>query len=442
MSLSLHPECISQLEKSLAENLRHVKVNNEISVNISSILPLWENEVLPKKGMLYQQLQKYIGEVPLFNFVFETLSKELAESGKYSPESSEKLLSELPNYTDVEVLAVRLVKEFESLPWQYVVSFELPDSVGKQFRATAIPSFISSLRVIAPDDTYDSLYPLQSGSKERDGMFAETLFLLKSRAPTSWNNETAYIQIDTEGFIGRYIKTAPIEHVLGTLKSFMGLSLATRLMKIDERQTTQPFSLPPKSHLIVHRKKGDKWEICSRHELPADLSATLNALEIDNLDGEITSEHVTSWIQGRLPKIAIAFNNPGKAKRILLAAQWLLDSYVGANELLSFVQTTVAMEIMLGEESKSDVVGIGELLRNRCAYLIGNSHSQRKEILADFGRIYNVRSKIVHSGKNRLSNDERRLFRKLQLMCRRVISEELKLIEQDKGKGATLSRGQ
>jgi hypothetical protein len=112
----------------------------------------------------------------------------------------------------------------------------------------------------------------------------------------------------------------------------------------------------------------------------------------------------------------------------------LLDSCAGKNELLSFVQTAVALEILLGEEVKSDILGIGELLGNRCAYLIGKTHSQRKGILDDFKKSYDVRSRIVHRGKSRLALDERALFSKLQWMCKRVITEEIRLIVEDETK--------
>jgi len=76
-------------------------------------------------------------------------------------------------------------------------------------------------------------------------------------------------------------------------------------------------------------------------------------------------------------------------------------------------------------------MGLGELLRNRCAYLIGKSHKQRKQLLDDFKEIYDVRSKIVHRGKSRLNLHERSLFSKLQWMCRRVIQEEIELLKED-----------
>ena len=91
----------------------------------------------------------------------------------------------------------------------------------------------------------------------------------------------------------------------------------------------------------------------------------------------------------------------------------------------------IVLEILLGEEDRSDEIGLGELLRNRCAYLIGKTHKQRSEILRDFNRIYAVRSLIVHRGKSRLTPDERSLFHKLRWMCRRVIEEELTLLKAD-----------
>jgi hypothetical protein len=117
-----------------------------------------------------------------------------------------------------------------------------------------------------------------------------------------------------------------------------------------------------------------------------------------------------------------------EAEKLRLAGKWLFDSYCGNNELLSFIQTTVSLEILLGEKSVSDLMGLGELLRNRCAYLIGNTHSQREEILDDFKKIYDIRSKIVHRGKSQLSRHERGLFHKLQWMTNRVIQEEIELI--------------
>jgi len=390
------------------------------------------DEILPKTGGLRDKLNTYIGELPLFDFIFETLSRDLYENGTYNSERKGVPLNEFPDFGDLQAVANQLVNDFESLPWSYQMSFELPGGIGGQIRDVVANHELSeNIRIVSPDQTYDSTYPLRSGIKNRD----EKLFrgsLLTSLQPKQWNRETAYIHTDLEGFVGHYGKTIPMEDGLSNLKAFMGLSLAVRLLKAGTRPLTSLLGVTPKSHLVVHRKTDDHWQIWSTYDLPSDLSETLAGFEIDDFEGRLDASKLRPWIQSRLPIISIAFQNPGKAEQVLLAAQWLLDSYVGKNELLSFVQSTVAMEILLGEEAKSDVIGIEELLRNRCAYLIGKSRSAREGILRDFNKIYEVRSKIVHRGKSRLNSEEKILFQKLQWMCRRVISEELDLIAKDK----------
>ena len=48
-----------------------------------------------------------------------------------------------------------------------------------------------------------------------------------------------------------------------------------------------------------------------------------------------------------------------------------------------------------------------------------------------FKDIYDIRSRIVHRGKSRLTYRERVLFDTLRLMCRRVIQKEIELIAEN-----------
>lgn len=89
------------------------------------------------------------------------------------------------------------------------------------------------------------------------------------------------------------------------------------------------------------------------------------------------------------------------------------------------------MEILLGDKAVSDLMGLGELLRSRCAYLISDTREEREMLLRDFGNIYKVRSNIVHAGKKRLNSEERRLFATLQWICRRVIHKETEMLQKE-----------
>lgn len=453
MALDLHKDCIARLIESAAENLEKVQVNNKVFLNFDSILNLvGSDEILPKIGTVRNTLNKFIKEeLPLFYFLYESIGRDIYENGTYDSEAKESFLKELLSYDDLKAKAKQLIEEFNTLPWNYLISYELNANIGKQFRQSIGDHNLSQNTALAcPSSTYDQIYPLQSGIKQRDKEFFSDprsdlglrgLAYLPtdvSKPLNKWNQTTAYLQVKTEGFIGQYVKTNPVEEAIATLKSFFGLSLAVRLMKVKE----VPLGLAGlswarpqlESRIIVHRMIEDKWQVWTTYALPMDLSETLNKLAIDDLDGSLDTSQIGNWINQRILLISSAFENERKSERLLLAGQWLLDSYIGKNELLSFVQTTVAMEILLGDKSKSDIIGIGELLRNRCAYLIGKSHSQRASILEDFDKIYTVRSDIVHKGKSRLNSEEKRLFNKLQWMCRRVIEEELNLLVEDKKK--------
>lgn len=134
------------------------------------------------------------------------------------------------------------------------------------------------------------------------------------------------------------------------------------------------------------------------------------------------------YVKWCLEQIGMVFKAGAKGDRIRRAGRWLWDSYQGSNELLSFVQAMVAIEILLGDKEVSDLTGVTELLSNRCAYLLGSSQTERQEILETFRTIYRVRSQIVHSGKSRLSGKEQHLFFELRGLCRRVIKREMELL--------------
>jgi hypothetical protein len=68
-------------------------------------------------------------------------------------------------------------------------------------------------------------------------------------------------------------------------------------------------------------------------------------------------------------------------------------------------------------------------MRNRYAYLIGESQEERTQLLDAFNKIYSVHSKIV-PGNHRLTLAERSLFFRLRWVCRRVLIK-LNLLEAD-----------
>lgn len=95
--------------------------------------------------------------------------------------------------------------------------------------------------------------------------------------------------------------------------------------------------------------------------------------------------------------------------------------------MLAFIKATICLEILLGDKKLTDIVGLGKLMSNRCADLISTSQKERNEVLNDFDKIYATRSRIVHSGKDRLTNTEREDLFTLRWLCSRVLSKEIDL---------------
>lgn len=430
MSLGLHDKCKQQLSEKIAEQLANINVQNRKFLDRKSSIYLFLAEsVLPRTGKLKGRLEQYISETPIFDFVYETLSKELYEKQEFDSDTPLIKLIEIDDYKNSKEVAQRLVSDFESLPWEYTLFIKLPNGLGKFFSEHIKERSLSdSVKIITPNDDFAKKFPLQSGIEARDQSLAGGLGLFVLGKPQEWDPESGYLQVNVSGFIGRYGDTAPLEVASSLFKAFCGLAIALRLLTVSYKYRPTPS----KEKFFIHRKVGERWEIERKHELEVATSDTYLDLVLHDLEGRLeTDAKKVAWVRRILGLISCVFSNESKSRKLLLGSQWLFDSYCGKNELLSFVQTAVVLEILLGEKAVSDIMGLGELLRNRCAYLIGESHKQRQEILKEFKDIYDVRSGIVHQGKSRLNLHERSLFSKLQWMCRRVIQEEVDLLKED-----------
>jgi hypothetical protein len=154
--------------------------------------------------------------------------------------------------------------------------------------------------------------------------------------------------------------------------------------------------------------------------LPVDESSIVGALEANVSD----DEQGLKVLKRQWQSIGAAFRRD--EKKVLTAGRWLLSSYTGSDQLLQFIQATIAIESLLGDEQISREVGIQKLLANRVAYLIGRNTSDRVSLINEFGEIYKVRSKLVHEGSSGIGKNVGALVR-LRQICGEVIKKELEL---------------
>ena len=438
MPLNLHADCKSRLLKVLTEALPTIQVKHGMFIDrLSAVRLVSGDSVLPQKGKLHDQLIDYIDEFPLTDFVLETLRIELWELDRFASDSLKAKLSTIEGYYDSSLIAMRLIESFDSLPWRYRFTFALPEQLSGllPLDVNEVP-LSSTVRLIRATDGFAQEFPLVAEHKRRQqrmkGDTGGLLSALLFDEPPTWNVETPYLQVLTEGFVGQYGRTSTILKAERLLRAFCGLGIAVRLFA---HQHKFPQGVGKSCFFYVHRQMADgTWSPEDRLDVNDATDRGFVGLEMHTLDGTLTNdEDKVKWAMYRLRDIAAAFSAEKNADSIMLASQWLFDSHAGRDELLSFIQAMVVLEILLGDKKASDEIGIGELIRNRCAYLIGDSHEERTRLLDDFNKIYRVRSQIVHSGKHKLTLEERLLFSRLRWMCRRVINKELQLLKADPG---------
>lgn len=423
MSIDINPNCRQRLQELIATALPNILVNNGSSLDyLSSVAHLWDIDST-LSSEVRQAATEYVTERPLLDFVRCRLSTKVSKECQYDSDKPPVKLSEVGEVGDLSELAAKILDEFCSLPWSYSVTVSLPEPLGARLRELAggdIP-FSDSYKLISPTEESLEEYPLPPTSI---GGFYET---------TKWT-DTVCVRGFCSGFIDDWSETVPLESSLFQLKAFAGVGLALRLFDFQRRYGNMFQS----KFAVVHLHSPDGWITQDSHSLDDDLAAGLESLVIGALDG-VKGDQLVAFYKYTLLQMKGVFgysDSQDSIDRIQLAGQWLFDSYCSKNDLLSFVQAMVSLEILLGDKRTSDLMGLGELLRNRCAYLVGKTHSQRQEILAEFKDIYEIRSDIVHSGKNKLSREERRLKSQLLWYCGRAIQEELELLVSDRRKKA------
>lgn len=424
MALGLHSDCKSKIRATLECALSSLKVERGALLTGRSGSKLWElDHILPTQGALRNQLSSYISESPAYDFFGSILGHEIGISQRYDPGKQEVPLNEVEGYEDLSATADRLVDLFDSLPWNYVATFRLPQGFSEVFRAIGTRRELGPrVSVAFPDD--DSFRDYEPPAME---VSSSSLLNLNFEASQGWKEDHAYLQVGMIGFVDRFSPTTPMIEALALLRSLCGLGLALRLWKI--RRSYRPA--PPKASYYVHKREGDRWLYQYKDDLPTTVGSGVEDLVFDDLEGYVKAESMSNYLEICARKISVAFSAGERSQRILLAAQWHFDGYADSDELLSFVRAAVVAEILLGDKAASDSVGLTELLANRCAYLISRSHKEREQILTEFKTIYNIRSKIVHQGKARFNSEERRLLSRLRWMCMRMIQEECSLLERD-----------
>ncbi len=425
MSLGIHQNCKAQMHSALKHCLQSIQVDYKTFLVTESTFPLLEHEnLLRLPGDKMKMLVEIIDDYPFYSFVYQRLSKKLYYN-KYNSESIGENLSAIEGFEDIDSVATTLVEEFDSLPWEYTLTIPLQSQISDAL----LPVFENNLKMcddfhlVIKDDKYEIIYP-SNDTRDDNYLPAGIRMLAENRASLASKKNAVCFQKTIKGFIGMYGNTNTVEIALESLKSFCGLAIALDLLKINNRHNSSIDN----TTCFVNLQSAGKWVFEKKFEIERSFSEPFMSLELNITDNCTSASDIKKFFLTKLFRISIVLQDDKTSSRILRACQWLFDGNSGSNELLRFVQLTVVLEILFGDKAISDNIGLGNLLGNRCSYLIGKTHKQREKILEDFKKIYEIRSKVVHSGKTRFQFNERNLFYTLNSICKKSIEEETVMV--------------
>lgn len=422
MPVELHPGLAKRLRELTAAVLPAFGVVNGAFLDFDTLPDLTAFDAALPDGHspLRQQLSQFISESPMRTLLISELSDALGKR-EFSLDAPRVPLTSVEPFIDVDVASNRLIQGLESLPHTYRVLFSLNHPVAELFRPLLGEGGDLSL------SSYLRLVTTQSGGAYEIKPLAPMPVGLFS-APQGVSVGPVYLEIHVRGYVPKVMVTRPLEHASFLARSFLGLCIAQRLIR---RTPTVENSTTPRRFAQVYLDGDPPFPFYRAYEFPLEVGVALDGITLDVMLPKYSVAQQQQYARNELRDIGRILSAGHDADRLLRAAQWLFDSYTGSSALLHFIQATTALEILLGEKEQSDLIGLGALIGNRCAFLIGRSRKQREEILADFKRIYDTRSRIVHRGHSFLSAKEENDLWHLRWMCSRVIQEECRLLLAD-----------
>lgn len=355
---------------------------------------------------LDKMLTSFLGEQHVTVFIrSEIESSLLAEQSKWRRPTS---FSELFTPTQAQELSRHLIKLLGTLPWDYSFTIQMP-GLG--------PNALSRVdgRIDLSSCTQLITGAALRGHTEHRVAAAD----LMHDTPAELFDRRVYAQIKVAGYVSRDLQSDSFLRATEQLYSLVGLFLA---FNVVDAKNAWLYGTSGVTRISTVRSGGDQVLLHFTSDLDVHYQGFFNELGYsEEFLGKIDSDDRLSII---LERIRSALSN-GAASRLQSAARWFLDSHTGNNAQVKFVQVVIAFEILLGDEKMSKDTGIGTLMANRCAYMIGNDARDRETIINDMQMGYRIRSRIVHAGASILTHDEKLTFSRMQELCALVITHEV-----------------
>ncbi|MGH6802534.1 MAG: hypothetical protein ACREC3_04115, partial [Methyloceanibacter sp.] len=196
-------------------------------------------------------------------------------------------LSDIQGYSDAIAVATRLLDSFQTLPWQYQLTFTLPDEIKtllepEQYEFRLGPN----MRLVRPGNTFKERFPLDSGNARRNQKIeGSSLLFHDASKPPTWKEDALYLQVQVDGFVGLYGTLQTTVKAERLVRAFGGIAIALGLFVHRHKYI---HGAARKTHYYVHQRNSDgKWKSENRLEADDATDRGLLGLELSDLDGHL-----------------------------------------------------------------------------------------------------------------------------------------------------------
>lgn len=371
-------------------------------------------DVLMNAAKVRAQIEDYVGERPFVSLMYGVVNEELSAVSSVD-RAGKNRLCELPPYSDVEALAIRLIALLEALPNHYVAVIELPSCISVEMHKSQEPPILGqNIAVIGLWHGKQEGYPYSPSEVPVKPPQNQLAGLLSSMSAVNTQPiaPLSHLYVRFEGLFKAGYSEHPLARFTTILKAFYGLAIGIELLESGwMRAGAYTYT-----KVNVYQKALGGFHEVENTSIEGNISALINAISI--------REGVCARFMQDLSTVARVLDG-NSFPQLVLAGRWLFDSYANRDFVMGFMQLAICAEVLLGTEDGSD--GVTTMLATRCAYLIATNAKERDALMKEFKSIYQVRSKIVHRGLGTLKTSEHNQFKRLQTIVNRVLHKEIQL---------------
>lgn len=419
MTIKLTDAFEKNLVLSITENLSDIKIGKD---NILSLGQFdWANklyEELPEESR--KTIFRYCGENGLKYFLYHEVWSSLILEYGYGDIPRSRPLVEIQPFQNTVGYARQLVTTLSSIPRRYRATFALPRAFSTPLELEfPSPMQLSDQMMICRGSDLPQPFPTESSNPNIDQyLFSD--FISSSPSDRDIDQDRLYISMILLGY-GSHNHVSQLERNFeDTVKAFYGACFAAGIL--SNKYTSEKDG---NQWVIFHDESGER-SIISTESVDQDIrEGTRNASSF--AFAQISKTDIWQKLGIIMPEISTVFQDNAHSRRLFTACIWHYRATVTRRALDKLLEATIAIEVLLGDRSSAEGLGLTNLLGNRCAFLLGRSPSHREQIIKDFSRVYMLRSSVVHAGKLKLEEGENEIVKKGVQLCGEIIAREMRI---------------